>query len=137
MAILLGFITISLVMSQQTASLTATEEVLLADLREQQLKSIIGYTEGRSTSDSYGIHFEERSYVTFHGATYSSSNTSNATINLESNMQFNNPPFDVIFSKLSGEIPGAMIIELQDNTNSKLKRIHLNIIGTVIQVESL
>jgi len=132
---LLGFITISLARSQQTVSLTSAEEVLLVDLKQQQLKSMIGDTEGRTTTDPYGIHFDSSRYVLFHGM-YSSSDTSNSVINLDSNMQFNNPNFNVTFSKLSGTT-SATIIELQDNTNSKLKRIHLNIFGTVIQVESL
>ena len=133
----MGFITISLVRSQQTASLTSVEEILVADLRQQQLKSMIGDTEGRSTSDSYGIHFDSNRYVTFHGLAYSSADTSNSFFNLENNMQFNNPNFDVIFSKLSGTISVALTIELQDNTNSNLKRIYLNRHGVVTQVESL
>lgn len=134
---LLGFITISLVRSHETASLASVEAVLVADLRQQQLKSMIGDTEGRADSDQYGVHFEERRYVLFHGPTYSSTDTSNFVINLESNMQFNSPEFEVIFSKKSGEIASGVIIELQDNTNSKLKRIHLNPLGVITQVESL
>lgn len=137
MVTLLGIATINLVGSQQMASLTATEEILLADLKQQQLKAMIGDTEGRATSDSYGIHFEERSYVTFHGSSYSSGDTSNAITNLERNMQFNNAGFDIIFSKISGEITAPIVIELQENTTAKLKRIHLNIYGTITQVESL
>lgn len=134
---LLGFITISLVRSQQTVSLTSTGEILVAELKQQQLRSMIGDTEGRSTSDSYGIHFEERSYAAFHGSTYSSTDTSNSFFNLENNMQFNSPNFDIIFSKLSGTISGALTLELQDNTNNNIKRIYLNRYGTVTQVESL
>lgn len=134
---LLGFITINLVRSQQTASLTSTEEILVVDLKQQQLKSMIGDTEGRITADLYGIHFDSNRYVTFHGSVYSPFDTSNSAINLESNMQFNNPGFNVIFEKVTGEISAPTIIELQDNTNSKLKRIHLNVFGTVTQVESL
>jgi len=134
---LLGFITISLVRSQQTASLTSTEEVLIAELKQQQLKAMIGDTEGRTTSDFYAIHFEQRSYVTFHGLSYSSSDSSNSIFNLEDNIQFNNPNFDIIFSKLSGTISAATTIEIQDNTNSEVKRIRLNIYGTVTDVESL
>lgn len=134
---LLGFITISLVRSSQTVSLTSMQEILVTELKQQQLKSMIGDTEGRSTSDSYGIHFDSNRYITFHGSTYSSGDSSNSIFNLDSNMQFNNPNFDIIFSKLSGQIAAATIIELQDNTNSKFKRIHLNIYGVVTQVESL
>lgn len=133
---LLGFITISLVRSQQSASLTSVEEILLADLKQQQLKAMIGDTEGRETSDQYGIHFDPNKYVLFHG-TYSAEETSNSVINLDNNMQFNSPLSDVIFSRISGEISPAVIIELQDNTNSKLKRIYLNTLGVITQVESL
>jgi len=133
---LLGFIIISLVHSQQSASLSSTEEILLVDLKQQQLKSMIGDTEGRGISDSYGIHFDLNRYILFHGTSYSSSDISNSIINLGNNMQFNNSNFDIIFSKLSGTT-SATVIELQDNTSSSLKRIHLNALGVVNQVESL
>jgi type II secretory pathway pseudopilin PulG len=134
---LLGLITISLVSSQQKASLASRIEVLLVDLKQQQLKAMIGDTEGRISSDSYGIHFDPDRYVLFHGLTYSSAEDSNFAIDLDNNMQFNNTEFDVIFSKLSGQISSPVIIELQDNTNSRLKRIHLNIYGTVTQIETI
>jgi len=134
--ILLGFIVINLTHSQQTASLTSIEEILVTDLRQQQLKAMVGDTEGRVTSGSYEIHFTSDQYILFHGSIYSSSDTSNSAINLDDNMQFNNPNYDIVFSKLSGTT-SATIIELQDNTNSKLKRIHLNVLGVVIMVESL
>lgn len=133
---LLGFITISLVSSQQKASLTSAEEILLADLKQQQLKAMIGDTEGRPSSDSYGVHFDSNKYVLFHTA-YLAGETSNSVINLDSNLQFNSPDFNIIFSKLSGEIPTPVIIELQDNTSLRQKRIHLNSLGVVVQVESL
>lgn len=136
-AILLGFITINLVKSQQTASLTATEEILIAELKEQQLKSIIGDSEGRATPDSYGIHFDSNRYVTFHGEVYSELDNSNSFFNLESNMQFNNSNFDIKFLRLSGEIAVPLTVELQDNTNFQFKRIYLNKYGVVTQVESL
>lgn len=132
---LLGFITISLVRSQQGTSLTSVAEILLVDLKQQQLKSMIGDTEGRLNSDTYGIHFDQAKYTLFHGA-YLDGEASNSVINLDANMQFNSPNFDVVFSKLSGTT-SAVIIELQDNTNSKLKRIYLNSLGVITQVESL
>lgn len=132
---LLGFITISLVRSQQGASLTSVTEILLADLKQQQLKSMVGDTEGRSASDTYGIHFDQTKYTLFHG-TYLAGDSSNYVINLDSNMQFNSPNFDVVFSKLSGTT-SAVLVELQDNANSKLKIIHINTLGIVMQLESL
>lgn len=134
---LLGFITISLIRSQQSASSASVEEILLADLKQQQLKAMIGDTEGRLTSDAYGVHFDSNRYILFHGAVYSPSDSSNYVTNLESDMQFNNPNYDILFSRMNGEIQTATIIELQDNANSGLKRIHLNPLGVAVQVESL
>jgi prepilin-type N-terminal cleavage/methylation domain-containing protein len=134
--ILLGITTISLVRSQQRASLTSMVEILLADLKQQQLKSMIGDTEGRANSDFYGVHFNSNQYVLFHGLTYFPSDTSNSVVNLDNNMQFNNPDYNTIFSKLSGTTSAATI-ELRDTTNSRFKRIYLNSLGVVTQVESL
>jgi prepilin-type N-terminal cleavage/methylation domain-containing protein len=134
-ALLLGFTTINLMRSQQTASLTSAIEMLVADLRQQQLKSMVGDTEGRAASDSYGIHFDANRYVLFHG-TYVDSESTNFVINLASNMQFNSPGFDIIFSKLSG-MTSVAAIDLQDNTNFKFKRIHVNNLGVVMDIESL
>lgn len=133
---LLGIITINLVRSQQNASLTSVQEVLIADLRQQQLKSMIGDTEGRADSSSYGIHFDSNQYVFFYG-TYSASAETNYATSLPDNLQFNNPEFNVIFSKITGEIPSATVIEIQDNTNLQVRRIHLNTLGNIVQVESL
>ena len=134
-AILLGFTTINLSRSQQSASLNAVEQILLSDLKQQQLKAMIGDTEGRATPDSYGIHFDSNKYVLFHG-TYLEGDPSNFVVNLDSNMQFNNPEYNVVFSRLSGEIAAATIVELQDKNDSKLVRIHLNSLGTATQIES-
>ena len=134
--LLLGFITINLVRSQQGASLASVEEILIADLKQQQLKSMIGDTEGRAGSDYYGIHFDSNQYVIFHGTTYSASDNTNFVTGLPSNIQFNNPNFNIIFSKLSGTT-SATIMELQDKTNSRLKKIHMNMSGVITQVESL
>jgi prepilin-type N-terminal cleavage/methylation domain-containing protein len=133
---LLGFIVVSLVRSQQGTSLTSAEEILLVDLKQQQLKAMIGDTEGRADSSAYGIRFDQTKYILFHGDHYVE-DPLNPAINLDSNMQFNNPPYDVVFSKITGEIGADRIIELKDNTNSKFKRIHLNSLGVITQVDSL
>lgn len=134
--ILLGFITINLSRSQQSASLNSTQQILITDLRQQQLKAMTGDTEGRATSDTYGIHFDQASYTLFHG-TYLTTETTNSVTSLPSGMQFNNSGYDIIFQKVSGEITSAKIIELKDNRSSKLRKIHVNIFGVVAEVELL
>lgn len=134
---LLGLITINLVRSQRGISLTSVEEILLTDLKQQQLKAMVGDTQGQPIPNSYGIHFDTNRYISFYGPVYSAADSSNFVVNLDSNMQFDNSGFDIVFSKKTGEISSASIIELKDNTNSKIKRIHLNTLGVVNQVESL
>jgi len=135
-AILLGFITINLVSSQQRASLNAIEQELLADLKQQQLKAMIGDTEGRETSDTYGIHFDSGKYTLFHG-TYSSTDSANFAINLDQNFQFQSPGTDIIFSKISGEISAGSItnIVIRDSTNGNVKTITVNRYGVVTQIQ--
>jgi prepilin-type N-terminal cleavage/methylation domain-containing protein len=132
---LLGFITISLVRSQQSASLTTTEDVLITDLKQQQLKAMIGDTEARETSDSYGVHFDSNQYVLFHGATYSASENTNFVTSLSSDMQFDSTNFNVIFSKLSGEISAISNIILKDKTNGNVRTITINRCGVITQVQ--
>src|SRR5688500_3590048 len=79
--ILLGIVTLNLNTAKTQTSLSATVETLTADLSQQQLKAMIGDTEGRTTSDTYGIHFDTDSYTLFHG-TYSVSESTNFSINM-------------------------------------------------------
>jgi prepilin-type N-terminal cleavage/methylation domain-containing protein len=134
--ILLGFITINLVRSQQSVSLNSVEQVLLADLKQQQLKSMIGDTEGRAISDSYGIHFDSDKYVLFHGA-YSTEDPANSTVELDENFKFDFPEANIIFQKISGEISADSVLNvvLEDSTNENHKTIIINKYGVVTQVE--
>lgn len=136
---LLGLIIVSLSRSQQTASLNSTEQILEVDLKQQQLKAMLGDTEGRGNSSQYGIYFDSNQYVLFQGIAYSSSDTSNSVINLDSNMQFNNPGTKIIFKKISGEITDDSItnIVLLDTTNGSIKTIIINKYGVITGVESL
>ena len=133
---LMGFIVISLANSQQRASITSTTEILLSDLKQQQMKSMIGDTEGRPYAGPFGAHFELGRYVLFHGPSYDSLDSSNFTVDITSDMRFNTTG-EIIFSRVSGEISLPAIIELQDNTNSSIRRIHLNAYGAITEVESI
>lgn len=134
---LLGFIIINLSSSQQNISLTSTSQVLISDLRQNQIKAMVGDTEGRSTSDSYGVHFDSDKYVFFHGTTYSSSDPSNFTVIIPSNMQFESPGFDIIFSKITGEIASITNFQLTDVTTGRGRKIYLNKLGVVDKLEIL
>ena len=61
----LGFITISLLNSQRATNMSVSVETLLSDFRSQQIKAMVGDTEGQSSSNSYGLYFNGSSYVLF------------------------------------------------------------------------
>jgi prepilin-type N-terminal cleavage/methylation domain-containing protein len=138
MAILLGFVSISLMHSQQNASSTATEGMLVADLRQQQLKSMIGDTEGRVSADQYGIHFDQTKYTLFHGS-YLDDPPSYFSINLPGTINFNaGSRQEIIFEKINGEVyqfsSGSDQIILQDTASGSIKTIKFNKYGVVTQV---
>src|SRR5687768_9752938 len=65
-ASLMGITTMSLTGAQQKSSMNATLGIFISDIRAQQLKAMVGDTEGRATSDTYGISFQSTKYTLFH-----------------------------------------------------------------------
>jgi type II secretory pathway pseudopilin PulG len=104
---LIGLVTINLAGAQQRISLNTVVQNLVSDIRQQQIKAMVGDSEGRPSADSYGIHTDPNQYVLFHGSTYSATEPSNFQISLPSNVQFVNPGLDIIFARVSGGHTGA------------------------------
>jgi type II secretory pathway pseudopilin PulG len=137
--ILLGIVTLNLNTAKTQTSLSATVETLTADLSQQQLKAMIGDTEGRTTSDTYGIHFDTDSYTLFHG-TYSVSESTNFSINMPDTQQVTTefPGDQIIFEQGSGEIVGYNenddTIIIQDTQTNQQRVLELNKFGVITAV---
>ena len=129
-SILIAIPTISLVNVKHKTSVTSVVNTFIADLKEQQLKAMVGDTEGRGTTDNYGIHFTSTSYVLFHG-TYSAVEPTNFTVSLSDTAQFNPIPSDLIFTKGSGEIGGTATITIKDSVDNNQHAITLNRYGVI------
>jgi type II secretory pathway pseudopilin PulG len=129
----------SLVGVTRTTSIASSTDRLLADVREQQLKSQVGDTEGRSTPDTYGMYFDTSSYTMFHGASYNSADPGNFTQSLDTNLQFASPGTSIIFSRVSGEVldynPNAHVIVIQDPQSSQQRTITFNRFGVITNVQ--
>lgn len=134
MATLIGLTTINLVNSQQRASLSSLVQNLISDIRQQQIKAMVGDTEGAADANSYGVHIDSNKYVLFRGISYDPLEISNFAVNLPNNMIFVTPGLDIIFSKVSGDIVAAASFQLQDTTNGNLKTIQINKYGVVTGV---
>lgn len=130
-ATLIGLATINLAGAKQRTSLNTSVEVLVNDLAQQQLKAMTGDTEGRSSPDLYGIHFNNNKYILFHGTVFNSSDTSNFTVNLGDNITFTQNFPDVIFQRVNGETGTSGSITLLDNTTKTQKSINYNRYGVV------
>ena len=106
---LFGLIIFNLARFQNTSSQQSNTDSLISDIKTQQFKAMVGATEGRADSDSYGVYFYSDRYVLFHGSTFNPSEPTNFTVELPEDLEFQNTSFPgntIVFEKLSGEIVG-------------------------------
>lgn len=124
---------------QRSADLTATMTQFVSDFKSQQLKSMLGSTEGRASKDTYGVAILASSYVLFHGATYNSSDTTNLVIALPSSLQFTlTGATQIVFANGGGEVvaynAAKNSITLKNITGNSQKIATFNKYGTIISV---
>lgn len=141
-AMLFGVIGYNMVKVQSTTSIQSSVDTLVSDLRSQQSKAMFGSTEGRVSADSYGIYFLPDQYVLFHGNSYNSSEPTNFSVELPSNIEIASTTFPsniIVFSALSGEISGfsptGNTITLKVSNASNETNITLNRYGVVTTAE--
>ena len=138
---LFGFIILNVINSQHHTSVSGDLQILIADMKSQQIKAMVGATEGRATSDVYGIHFGSTNYTLFHGTTYSATDSANFVVSLDQNLQFYNVTFpnaNIVFSQGSGEVQGFTngqnTITIEDSSGSTQKTITVNRFGVITSV---
>lgn len=138
---LFGFIIFNVINLQHRTSVDEAAITFASDIKSQQLKAMEGATEGRTSADIYGIHFDSTSYTLFHGSTYNSADSANLVINLDKNISFNNdlfPNSNLVFLQGSGEVSGFVsgqnTITIQDANASTQKTITINRFGTITSV---
>lgn len=108
-SVLAAVVVFNLLRFQNSSSSQANTDTLVSDLKSQQIKAMLGNTEGRNANDSYGIYFLSDKYILFHGTSYVSTDSANFAVNLPSNLVVQSTTFPgniIVFTKLSGEIQG-------------------------------
>lgn len=132
--ILSSFAVINLIRPQTKANLDATITVLISDIKEQQLKAMIGDS-GGSAPSSYGVYFETNQYTLFKGITYSSSDTNNFVVSLQGDASLTNTfaSNQVVFNQRSGEVAGFSPSNdtVTITSSGDTKTITINALGTV------
>lgn len=112
--------------------------VIISDLKSQQIKAVAGDTEGRSTSDNYGIKILSDKYVLFHGNSYNASEPTNVEIPASSGFTLTSSFANntILFERGSGEIRmfvnGQNTITITNAQTGQVRVIQLNKYGSVI-----
>jgi type II secretory pathway pseudopilin PulG len=131
----------SLFGSHRTATVTATVDTLIADLRSQQTKAMSGSQQSGISPAGYGIYFQTNQYTLFKGTTYSAGDTSNAVIALDPRVTFSAislPGSTIAFASKSGEFvnyatsSSSLVVRHSDSGNAKT--IRLNRYGVITSV---
>mgnify|MGYP001571066613 CR=1 FL=1 len=127
---------------QRTTISDTTVDTLVAEISNQQNKSMSGAIETGTVQSNYGIYFTQTSYTTFRGASYSAGNGTNFTTNLHTNLRFstiNLPSSQIIFATASGAIQGYSgsqnTVVIQDSLGSITKTLRFNQHGVVESVQ--
>lgn len=138
MAILTGIASLNLSNIQPSADLHKTADLIITDLKQQQLNAMLGQTEGRSAGSDYGIYFAPTKYTLFHGSSYVATDPSNFDVALDgSQVSSSFSGSVIIFSHLSGEIknfqPGKNTITIGSVSLGTNQTITLNQYGVIEQ----
>ncbi len=104
---LLGLMSITLGRPQTVANVTTSSDTLLADLKGQQILSMMGDTGNQTSAQPHGIYLQSTQYTLFAGSSYAAGN-SYFVVNLAANAKLSTtfPSTQVVFTKGSGEVQG-------------------------------
>lgn len=136
-ALLAVFASINLIRPQTKISVDSTVQTLISDIRQQQIKTMSGDTEGQGTALNFGVYFSPTSYTLFRGSTYNPSDISNFEVELDTNLNLSTTfgSSEVVFSRRAGEINnfvgGANTITVTNSADGESKVFFLNQLGAV------
>ena len=137
-AILISFITASLIRPETQTDLDGEILKVMTDLKSQQLKAMAGVTNATDDPVSYGINFATTSYVLFRGSSYNPADALNFTVSFPSSIQLSAIGFSsgtVIFSRLTGLVSGYAAgqdyITMQNTISSATGTVTINRFGAL------
>ena len=137
-ALLSTFTTVALIRPQIKASVDTTATTLVADVKQQQLKAMVGDSEDLASSQTFGIYFEGNRYTLFRGSTYVAGDPNNFIVNLDTNINITDITFlgnTLVFNKRSGEVagflPGQNSLVVKSTISSEQKTVTINRYGAI------
>ncbi|OGK25063.1 hypothetical protein A3A46_04100 [Candidatus Roizmanbacteria bacterium RIFCSPLOWO2_01_FULL_37_13] len=141
LVILTGLTSVNLLGFYAKNTLNTSIPILISDLKQQQLKAMVGDTEGDTSHAAYGIYFQSDRYTLFQGSSYSDLDTANFDIILNRDLQFSNiilPGSQIVFASGSGEVANYNqsfdYVTLKNTSTDETKTVRINQYGTIINI---
>jgi Tfp pilus assembly protein FimT len=137
---LIGLVTVDLIKTQRHASISATVDSIVSDMRSQQTKAMTGTNDGTGNGNSYGIYFQADRYILFRGTSYVANDATNFTVTIDKGSTLSTisfPSSTLVFTQQSGEISGFVsgqnTLTVKSANGTEQKVITINRYGTVSQ----
>ena len=129
-AIISAYAVVNLIRPQTKATLDTTVTTLITDLKSQQIKAMVGESEGASAAN-YGINLETTRYTLFKGNTFNVNDSANFVVNLEGGATLSTTfsGNTIIFARRSGEIGATGTVTIF--SGSENKTLNLNQLGNL------
>lgn len=131
MAVLLTIAVLPLVRPQERASGGAATDILVSDLKQQQILSMMGDGGSQANAQPHGIRLEAQRYTLFTGSSFATS-TDQLVVNLDQGITIAGValPFDIIFTSRSGETTPVSGITIS-NIGGDQKSLTINGLGGI------
>lgn len=140
LAVLVGISSINLLQAHRNAILASTLDTLFADVKQQQIKAMVGDTENGTSTGPHGVYFTDNSYTLFQGSSYNPSEESNFLVELPEVLEFGNNTLTnstLIFNRVNGSMtnysPTTNSITLHNTQNEDEIVIRFNRLGIIYQ----
>lgn len=138
-ATLIGLSTISLLRTQHNATVSSAVDQLVADMRSQQTKAMMGTKDSTGNANNYGVHIASHSYILFQGLTDPSDSTDFAVTLQGITFTTNLPSNIIVFAKSSGKfsnyVSGTYTITAANSFGTEQKIITVNRYGVVTNIQ--
>ena len=134
-AVLTSIISINLSNLIPRANLFTTTDILIAEIRHQQLRAMNREKNNEKLASEYGIHVQAKQYTLFSGSTYDVNDPNNLVNEIESTLELstNFPDQIIVFAQGSGEIlnfnNSLNTISVIDNNTGQVESITFNLYG--------
>jgi prepilin-type N-terminal cleavage/methylation domain-containing protein len=134
-AVLTSIASITLSNLVPKANLFTTTDVLLAEIRHQQLRSMNREKNSDELASEYGVHIQQHQYTLFSGNVYDADDPENLVTEVEAPLELatNFPDQSIIFAQGSGEIENFAEnfneINVVDTSTGQIETITFNPYG--------